>query len=169
MQLSTPGVPVVLSFACILSMTLAANAKQPPVRPIELRVDASEAPRRLLHAHMVIPANPGPLTLHYPMWIQGEHQPAGPITELSGVIVKASGKTIAWRRDDIDLHSFHVDVPAGADSVEVSLDYLGPLAKEGYSAGPTMFAKLAIINWHLAMLYPNGFSVRELPVRASIV
>jgi predicted metalloprotease with PDZ domain len=151
----------------MLTLSSAAHADQPP-RPIELRLDATEAPRRLLHAHLVIPASPGPLTLHYPMWIQGEHQPAGPITELSGLVVKAAGKPITWKRDDVDLHSFHVDVPSGADSVEVSLDYLGPLAKEGYSAGPTMFAKLAIINWHLAMLYPGGHSARDLSIRASI-
>jgi predicted metalloprotease with PDZ domain len=167
MHLISRGVMICLVF-WTLALIPSASADQPP-RPIEIRLDATEAPRRLLHATMVIPAHAGPLTLHYPMWIQGEHQPAGPISELSGLVVKAAGKTIAWKRDDIDLHSFHVDVPAGADSVEVSLDYLGPLAKEGYSAGPTMFAKLAIINWHLAMVYPGGHAVRDLPIHASIV
>ena len=101
--------PFVLVIAWMLNMSHAANAQ----RPIELRVDATEAPRRLLHAHLMIPAKPGPLTLHYPMWIQGEHQPAGPIIELSGLVIKADGKTLAWkRRDDIDLHSFHLTVPA---------------------------------------------------------
>lgn len=154
-----------LATACLLGVAQASWAQ---TRPIELKVDATEAPRRLLHATIMIPAKPGPLTLHYPMWIQGEHQPAGPIDELSGLVVKANGETLRWKRDDIDLHSFHLAVPANADSVEVSLDYLGPLAKEGYSAGPTMFAKLAIINWHLALVYPAGTPVRDLPVHASL-
>ena len=44
---------------------LAAAQKQEPA-PIELEVDASDAPRHLLHARLVIPATPGPLTLSYP-------------------------------------------------------------------------------------------------------
>src|SRR5258708_5082478 len=130
MQIMSRYVPLVLVLAWMVLISRAARADQ-PTRPIDLRVDASPAPRRLLHASMMIPAKPGPLTLHYPMWIQGEHQPAGPITELSGLVIKADGKPLAWKRDDIDLHSFHMVVPASADSVEVSLDYLGPLAKEG--------------------------------------
>src|SRR5947209_11475287 len=90
-------------------------------RPIELSVDATEAPRKLLHARLVIPAQPGPLTLYYPKWIQGEHQPSGPIADLSGLKLRANGKPLAWRRDDIDLYAFHCVVPAGADSVEVTL------------------------------------------------
>jgi predicted metalloprotease with PDZ domain len=166
MQLISRGVPFFLVIAWMLSMSPVAKAQ--PSRPIELRVDATEAPRRLLHARLMIPAKPGPLTLHYPMWIQGEHQPAGPITELSGLVIKAEGQTLAWKRDDIDLHSFHVNVPVGVDAVDVDLDYLGPLAKEGYSAGPTMFAKMAIINWHLALVYPGGTAVRDLPIHAGI-
>ena len=167
MQTLSRAVSAAVVLSWLLGMPCAAQVNQ-TVRPIELYVDASEAPRRLLHAHLMIPAKPGPLTLHYPMWIQGEHQPAGPITELSGLVIKADGKTLAWKRDDIDLYSFHLVVPSSVDSVEVDLDYLGPLAKEGYSASPTMFAKMAIINWHLAMLYPGGHPVRELPIHASI-
>src|SRR5919197_947011 len=82
-----------------------------PVRPIELSVDATEAPRRLLHARLVIPAPPGPLTLYYPKWIQGEHMPNGPINDLSGLKIQADGKPIAWKRDDVDLYAFHCTVP----------------------------------------------------------
>jgi predicted metalloprotease with PDZ domain len=59
-------------------------------------------------------------------------------------------------------------VPEGADAIEVSLDYLAPTAKEGYSAGNSMTARLAILNWHLALLYPKGRPVREQRVRASL-
>src|SRR6516164_8281959 len=54
-------------------------------QPIQLRVDASEAPRRIYHAQLTIPAAPGPLTLAYPKWIPGEHAPTGPITDLAGL------------------------------------------------------------------------------------
>ena len=58
-------------------------------RPIEINVDATDAPRKLYRAKLVIPAKPGPLTLLYPKWIQGEHQPSGPIIDLSGLKLTA--------------------------------------------------------------------------------
>src|SRR5262249_38195733 len=52
--------------------------------------------------------------------------------------------------------------------VEVKLEYLAPSAKEGYTAGASMTAKLAILNWHLVLLYPKGHPVRDLHVRANL-
>src|SRR3954447_23062573 len=100
-----------------------------------LSVDASEAPRKLLHARLVIPAVPGPLTLCYPKWIPGEHSPSGPIADLAGLRILASGKPLTWKRDDVDLFTVHCVVPAGADTVEVTFDYLASSAKEGYTSG----------------------------------
>jgi predicted metalloprotease with PDZ domain len=137
-------------------------------RPIELSVDATEAPRKLLHARVIIPAAPGPLTLYYPKWVQGEHQPNGPIADLSGLKVRAGGRDVSWKRDDLDLYAFHCTVPDGADAVEVTFDYLAPTAKVGYSAGASMTAKLAILNWHLVLMYPKGRTVRGQQVRASL-
>src|SRR4029077_3569263 len=124
-----------------LALLLAAFAASPtavqaaPSRPITLEVDLRDAPRTLVHAHEVIPAAPGPLTLYYPKWIPGEHAPSGPIRDLAGLRLSAGGKSLPWRRDDVDLYAFHCDVPEGADSVQVSLDYLGSTAKEGYTSG----------------------------------
>jgi len=55
-------------------------AKPAPPR-ITLSVDATEAPRKILHARLTIPATPGVLTLDYPKWIPGEHGPTGPDPE----------------------------------------------------------------------------------------
>jgi predicted metalloprotease with PDZ domain len=137
-------------------------------RPLEIHVDAAEAPRRLYKAHLVIPAKPGELTLFYPKWIQGEHQPSGPINDLSGLKLTAAGKPLPWKRDDLDLYAFHCTVPDGADAVEADLEYLIPGEKGGYGAGPAVSAKLAILNWYLVTLYPAGRPVREIPVRASL-
>jgi predicted metalloprotease with PDZ domain len=165
--MSKSGARSVLGLLCLFLSPVVASATQPE-RPITLHLDATEAPRKLLHAHIVIPAKPGPLTLHYPKWIQGEHQPAGPINELSGLVLRAGGNTMEWKRDPIELYSFHCTVPEGADAVEVDLDYLGPTAKEGYSASATLHSRLAIINWHLVLLYPAGKPVRDIPVQADI-
>jgi len=135
---------------------------------MELSVDATEAPRKLLHARLVIPASPGPLTLCYPKWIPGEHAPSGPIADLAGLKFHASGKPLAWRRDDVDLFAFHCTVPDGADAVEVTLDYLAPSFKEGVTPGASLTSQLAVLCWNQVLLYPQGRPVRELQVRAGL-
>ena len=44
-----------------------------------------QAPQKILHVHMEIPVQPGPLTLYYPEWIPGEHMPDGPIIQVAGM------------------------------------------------------------------------------------
>ena len=63
----------------ISRVALAALAWLPlcAQNPVRLRVDATDAPRRLFHVQMTIPARPGPMTLLYPEWIPGEHMPTG--------------------------------------------------------------------------------------------
>ena len=65
--------------------------------------------------HEVMAVKEGPLTLYYPKWIPGEHEPDGPIANVTGLKFTANGKTIPWKRDLLDVFTFHVDVPAGAN------------------------------------------------------
>ncbi len=154
----------------LLTPTARATAAAPDTtKPIELHVDASEAPRRLLHAKLTIPAKPGPLTLYYPKWIQGEHAPNGPIADLSGLTIRAGGKPVPWRRDDIDLYAFHLTVPEGADAVDVSLDYLAPATKDTDSfTSASTTPRLAMVHWYTVALYPGGRPVRDIPVHARL-
>jgi predicted metalloprotease with PDZ domain len=142
---------------------LAAEAKS-----IEIAVDLTDAPRKLYRARLVIPVKPGPMTLYYPKWIPGEHMPSGPIIDLSGVKLTAGGKPIPWKRDDLDLHAFHCTVPNGVETIEASLEYLVPGEKGGYGAGPAATSKLAILNWFLVTLYPEGQPVRNIKMQAQI-
>jgi hypothetical protein len=52
-------------------LTLVWAASLSAQSPLHLQVDASDAPRRLLHVQMSLPAKPGPMTLLYPQWIPG--------------------------------------------------------------------------------------------------
>ncbi len=151
------------AFFLPLSVHAADKAK-----PIELSVDATDAPRKLLHARLVIPAAPGPLTLYYPKWIPGEHSPSGPINDLSGLRLRAGGKALAWKRDDVDLYAFHCTVPDGADAVEASLDYLASATKEGFSSGASMTPQLLVLSWNQVVLYPKGRPVRDIQVAANL-
>lgn len=165
-----------LAVLAVAVPVLAAPAPvSPPVerRPIELRVDATEAPRGVFHARLTVPAAPGPLTLAYPKWIQGEHAPTGPIMQVAGFTVTAQGKVLPWRRDLLDRFLVRVEVPAGADTVEVALDYLSPTESfgAGYGETPNATPHLAIVDWHDMVVYPwapPGRNETEIPVRASL-
>src|ERR1700683_4470631 len=45
-------------------------------------VDAREAPRGIMSAHLELPVAAGPLTLVYPKWLAGRASPSGPLTSL---------------------------------------------------------------------------------------
>src|SRR5436309_15564332 len=96
--------------------------------PITLRVDATEAPRKIYHAELNIPATPGPMTLFYPKWIPGDHAPTGPINDLAGLRISAAGQPLVWKRDSVEVFAFHIDVPPGANCRDVMLDFLSPAA-----------------------------------------
>src|SRR6266568_4846603 len=132
MLLRTRSISVI--FLLILLATASLFAKNPPP-PITMAVDATEAARKIFHARLVIPAIPGGMTLYYPKWIPGEHAPSGPIADTAGLKISAGGRTLAWRRDLVEMYAIHVDVPAGVNSIEATLDYLTPVAAGGFSAG----------------------------------
>jgi len=75
----------VVAAAAVVSLGLSAQEST-----IRLEVDATDAPRRLLHARMTIPVKTGPVTLVYPKWIPGEHMPTGPITDVVGLKSRAA-------------------------------------------------------------------------------
>jgi predicted metalloprotease with PDZ domain len=151
----------------LLLCAAAARAADGP-RPVTLDVDAREAPLRIFHARLVIPAAPGPLTLVYPKWIPGEHGPTGPITDLAGLKFSAGGTPLAWRRDPVDMWALRCDVPAGADAVEVALDYLSPGETAGFSSGASATSKLALLSWNQLLLYPQGRNTDDIVYAASL-
>ena len=129
---------------------------------ISLTVDATKTPRKLLHAHLVLPVQSGPLTLYYPKWIPGEHGPAGPIASLTGLKFEGNGKVIPWKRDLLDTFTFHVDIPAGVSKLDAYYDYIEP---EGGSATD----KLLILEWNEVALYPAGTPAEKLMYESKLI
>lgn len=132
--------------------------------PIRLSVDASHAPQKILHAHMQIPVQPGPLTLYYPEWIPGEHMPDGPIINVAGLKFVAGGKTVPWRRDLLDGFTFHLNIPQGASTMDVDLDFLLSAPATGFSAGASATANLDVLSWNQVVLYPQGYRAKDITV-----
>ena len=155
-----------LAALAAVSWIFAAAPAGAEDRPVTLEVDAREAARKIFHARMVIPTRPGPLTLLYPKWLPGEHGPTGPIADLAGLKMTSRGQTLAWRRDPVDMFAFLVDVPQGADAIEVALDYLSPAESPGLTAGPSATANLALISWNQLLLYPKEAKPDEIAYAA---
>jgi predicted metalloprotease with PDZ domain len=159
---------VLAALAALVLVAVQARGQAPKARPLTVEVDLTEAPRKLLKARLVIPAQPGPLKLYYPKWIPGEHGPTGPITDLAGLKITAAGKTIPWRRDDVDMYAFHCTVPEGAEAVEVALTFLTPASAAGYTSGACCTPHLAALNWNQVLLYPAGRPARDIRCRPSV-
>ncbi|MGA8183786.1 MAG: M61 family peptidase [Terriglobia bacterium] len=144
--------------------TLALRAQS----PITLDVDATQAPRRIIHTHMAIPVSPGPLTLYYPKWIPGEHAPDGPILNVTGLKFSGNGKTIPWRRDLVDMFTFHLDIPQGVSVLDVKFDYVEPTSTAGFTAGASATDNLVVISWNQNVLYPAGRRAQDIILKASL-
>ena len=135
---------------------------------IHVTVDATDAPRKILHATLTIPVQPGPLTLVYPEWIPGEHGPTGPIDDLAGIVIRANGQELAWRRDDVNMFAFHVKVPDGVSSLDVKVDFLATAAATGFSAGASTSANLVVVSWNELVIYPAGHKADDISVQPAI-
>ena len=136
--------------------------------PIPLRVDATDAARRLFHVKITLPAKSGPMTLLYPEWIPGEHSPTGPILNMVGFTVTGGGQTVPWRRDDVNMFAYHVNVPAGVTALDLSFDFISPPESSGFSSGASATTELAVISWNQLLLYPEGADPDALQYQANL-
>src|ERR1700728_3420491 len=160
----------VTGLACISLLLLSAGrcTAQTPASPIMLHVDLTDAPRRLLHSHLEIPVSAGPVTLEDPQWIPGDHRPTGPIDNLAGVFVRANGKDIPWRRDEVDMYGIHLTVPDGVTSLDVSYDFLAVPGGTGSDEDDATSANMAVLEWNSVVLYPAHIPVTDIPITANI-
>lgn len=127
--------------------------------PIQITADLTDAPRKLYHAEIDIPVKPGPVTLITPEWIPGTHMPMGPANDITGVVFTANGKTLPWRRDDVDLYEFHVTIPDGVNRLHAHVDCI---------VTARITHKLAVLEWEKLLLYPAHIPVRDIPIQPSL-
>jgi len=133
-----------------------------------VNVDARETTRGLLHVTESFPGRTGAVSLTYPRWIPGEHGPTGPTVDVSGLVVKAGGKVVPWRRDVVDMQTIRVDVPAGAKTVEVAFDFLLDNSTDGFTSAACATPNLLLLSWNEVALYPTGQKSDALHCEASL-
>ncbi|TAN06034.1 MAG: M61 family peptidase [Rhodanobacteraceae bacterium] len=150
----------------------AADAHIPPPKDtpylgtIQLHVDATDVAQGIFRVHETIPVRAGELTLLYPKWIPGNHEPSGPIDKLAGLVISANGKRLPWTRDKYDVYAFRVTVPQGVSSIDLKFQYL---SSRGSGEGPIeMTSKMLDLTWHKDSLYPAGYYSRDITFAPSM-
>lgn len=155
------------SFAIVIFVTFVWTLPLLSAQAIKLHVDLTDAPRNIYHAHLQVPAHEGEMALVFPKWIPGNHRPSGPIGSLTGIHMEAAGHTVAWQRDDIDMYQFHVTVPAGVRTLDVSLDALTTIENAGGN-GPAASSNLLDLNWNAVVLYPKDSHSDDVTFEPSV-
>lgn len=155
---------------CLAPDSAAAPPDAGPASPvsIQLHVDFSRAPQRLVTVRESIRVQPGALTLYYPEWIPGEHGPNGPIANVAGLRIRGNGQPIAWRRDLRNMYAVHLQVPAGVSSLQLSFQFLPPRHSGRFGAGPSTANDLAVLAFNQVLFYPAGSPVSGLIVEPAV-
>ncbi len=145
---------------------LAAPRDRPYPGEILLDVDASDVEHRIVHVHESLRVDRNAV-LFYPKWLPGHHAPQGPIDKVAGITVTTHGAPVAWKRDPLDVYALRIDVGGtGMQSIDVDFDYLSPTSAAVGAA--EMSRDLLMLEWNAVVLYPAGYFVRQIPVRASL-
>jgi predicted metalloprotease with PDZ domain len=159
---------LLFSFSLSLaSLAFVCFAPGVSAQAIRLHVDLTDAPRNIYHAQLQIPAHAGEMSLVFPKWIPGNHRPSGPIGALTGIRMEAAGHPVLWQRDAIEMYEFHVTVPAGVDTLSVSLDALTSQDSAG-GGGPAASSNILDLNWNAVVLYPKGARSDDVSFVASV-
>jgi predicted metalloprotease with PDZ domain len=135
---------------------------------IGLTVDATDVGRGIFRTTEHIPVfQAGELILRYPQWLPGKHAPRGPIDDVAGLHVMAAGRPLVWKRDPVDVYAIRVDVPARVGSIDLSFDYVSPVA--GGQGRIVMTPEMLSLQWNLTAFYPAGYYTRGIMVAPTAV
>ena len=134
---------------------------------ILLNVDATNTEQGIFRVKETIPvAKAGPMALLFPKWLPGAHSPRGEIEKLAGLVIKANGRILPWTRDMVDVFAFHIDVPAGARTLDVEFQFLSATKTDQgrIMATPNMIS----LEPNLVSLYPAGYFTRQIPIQMTV-
>lgn len=132
-----------------------------------LHVDATDLDRRIYRVKQTIPVErAGPMTLLYAKWLPGNHGPSGPLHNYAGLVITADGKPVRWTRDPVEMFAYHIDVPAGARSLDIEAQYLTPV--ESSQGGALITQEMLRLQWYATALYPAGHFTRRIMVQPSV-
>jgi len=146
---------------------IAAPKDTPYPGAIRLSVDASDLERHIFTVRETIPVRGGePTVLLYPQWLPGNHSPSGRIDAVAGLVISANGARVEWTRDPVNVFAFHVNVPAGATSLDVNFQFVSPV--DGAQGRVMITPDMLNVQWNAVVLYPAGYFARQIMVEPSV-
>ena len=135
---------------------------------MDLDIDATDVVRGVYRVTQTIPVKPGTddLVLLLPQWLPGKHSPTGDPALLNDIHFFAGTKTLAWKRDPVDVFAFHVTLPDGTRQITAKFVHTSPLqTSEGRI---TMTREMLNLQWEKMSLYPAGHYVRQIKVKPTV-
>ena len=130
---------------------------------ITLAVDATDTRHQVFGVRESIPVQAaGPITLLYPAWETASHAKTAAVASLAGLVIRVDGQRIVWQRDPINVHASHIDVSAGAHTIDLEFQYITR------AADALLMPDLVRVQWHRVLLYPAGWFARNLPIAATL-
>src|SRR5690606_28136914 len=79
---------------------------------------------------------------------------------------EADGKPVQWTRDPVEVHAFHIPLPAGTKEVTASFVHTSPL--QTGQGRVTMTDEMLNLQWEKMSLYPAGHYVRQIQFAPSV-
>jgi predicted metalloprotease with PDZ domain len=131
-----------------------------PAGPVALTVQLTNPKQQILYVNEEMPVRPGPLTLYYPKFIPGDHAPDGPVEDMMGLEITAGGKRIVWHRDEVDMFTFHLTVPAGVDRIDIRFQF---------PSRDRVTPNLMGLEWNVAALYQAGYPTKVQMYQPTLV
>jgi predicted metalloprotease with PDZ domain len=166
-RLRVVGAVFIAASALVCAGAEAARLDPPlatPSNPMTVILDETLAPRGIAYAHVTVPVKPGPFTLVYPEWIPGEHGPTGPLNDVAELKISANGTPLAWSRDQVDMYSFHVNVPEGVSRLNADFTVL-----LNGDDGVYATRNIMVGNWNRYLLYQPAIDNKRYFVKASLI
>src|SRR5580765_7818820 len=96
----------------------------------------------------------------------GGHGPGGNMTQVSGLVIRAGDRRLAWQRDPVEIEALHVEVPEDARALEIDFEHLSPV---GSARGRhAMSRDLVNLDWTTLLLYPAGHWLSAIRVKPTV-
>lgn len=156
----------VLPLSSAIAQEIAAPVDTPYPGTVAIDVDATDLGQRIFKVKQTMPVQAGELTVLFPQWLPGNHGPSGPIDKLAGLKITANGKPVAWKRDPLNVYAFHIDVPDGAQSLQMDYQYLTPT--DSPQGRVVMTPNMLNLQWIAVVLYPAGHYAGKINFEASV-
>jgi predicted metalloprotease with PDZ domain len=164
-QINPPGNTLPQPLPIVDTIPAARDVDYPGT--IQLEVDATDTVQGIYRVKETIPvARAGHMVLLMPKWLPGKHGPRGEIEKLAGLVVRSGGRELPWTRDTLDMHAFHINVPAGAKALDVQFQFL--TATQGEQGRISVTPEMLSLQWESVSLYPAGYYTRRIPIEATV-